>query len=182
MHLFVEDEFLIDSKDSRETEKVLTDWAGKHEGRVIYAYEWEGNTHFDDWVAFLGKVIQSDARINLLTKSEVELKQEMKDSVLSYCTTFKENLPPVIERLFGTNPQKESRMLADVFEGLDYLISSASLLHIDTNLEERHQAVVELAQEYESQNFVELADLLKYDWLPWVQEYEAKLQNLYVGM
>lgn len=182
MRLYIENEFLVDSNNDKEIEKGLNDWVGKHPGQVVWAYEWEEETHQDDWIAFLNKMVKSDGKVNLLTKPEVVLKQEMKDSVLNYCANVKEHLPPVIDGLFGMNPEKESARLADLFEGLNFLISSVSLLNVDMDLKERNQAVVELSSAFESKDFVELADLLKYDWLPWVREYEKKLQTLHVGL
>lgn len=182
MRLSIENGLLIDSKDPHEAERVLECWAEKHSGKVIYAYEWEQNTYYDDWVAFLSGMMDSDEEVNLLTKPEVRLKQEMRESVLSYCGSIKEHLPAVIENLFGTHPETEEKKLAAFFEGMDYLISSASLLNMDADLKDRHAAVVELSEAYESRDFVELADLLKYDWLPWVRQYEGNLQKIFVGM
>ncbi|HEX7064052.1 MAG TPA: hypothetical protein VF199_03205 [Bacillales bacterium] len=182
MRLFIDNKFLIDSKALEETEKALNDWAGKHSGQVVWAYEWNGETNQDDWITFLNNKIQSEEKINLLTKPEVVLKQEMKDSVLIYCANVKEHLPPVIDGLFGTMPEKETGKLADLFEGLNFLISSVSLLNVGMDLSERNQAVIELSNAFESKDFVELADLLKYDWLPWVREYEKEIQTLHVGI
>lgn len=182
MRLRIENEWLTDSRNLHEIEQVLSRWAGQHPDQAIYAYRWEGDLYYDDWVSFLNEMADSDAEITLVTKQEAELKEEMRESVLSYCENLKQHLPGVIENLFGIHPETEENKLAALFEGLNYLISSASLLNVDEAIEDRHESVVELAAAFESRDFVELADLLKYDWLPWVSEYEAALKKLHVRM
>ncbi|HET7657482.1 MAG TPA: hypothetical protein VFK37_04255, partial [Bacillales bacterium] len=149
---------------------------------VIYAYQWSGETYYDDYLSFLQQKVDSDDEIHLLSKPETEMKQELKESVLDYCAKLQKELPKVIENLFGIHPETEEGSMAELFEGLNNLITSASLFQLDSLLEDRHEAVVELSKAYESKDYVELTDLLKYDWLPWITQFEKQLKQLYVGM
>lgn len=182
MRLYINDNWIVDSIILQEIDEALTKWFKENNGQAVYAYKCDGDIYFDDYVAFLNQNVSSDEEVHLLVKHETELKKELKDSVLDYCHRVQNELPKVIDPLYGQHPEKEDNHIADLFEGLNYLISSASLLHLDSLLKGRHEAVIELSEAYKAKDYIELGDLLKYDWLPWVTKFEKELNQLHVGM
>lgn len=182
MRLYINKKLTADTTNVKELENALSAWVKENSNQVIYAYEWDEETYYDDYISFLREKVPSDDEINLLTKHEMEMKKELKESVLDYCARVQNELPKVIENLYGTHPEAEESNMADLFEGLNYLISSASLLNLDSLLEDRHEAVIELSEAYKVKDYVELTDLLKYDWLAWINQFEKDLNQLYVGM
>jgi hypothetical protein len=178
MQVYIEDQILIDSCNSAEIEQALKDWISQNEERVIVNYEWSGDVQEGDWLEFIQENTTKDTKIELITEKWSVVMRDMKTSVQEYCTQVLNNLPAIIEKLYGQQASEQEAELANLFEGLDYLISSTNLLNYPDLFQDRQNSVEELAEVYEQKDFIELADLLQYDWLPWIKEYHNALQKL----
>jgi hypothetical protein len=182
MLLYIDQEFIINSNNIEETEHELNKWIQDHHGQIIYGYEVRGDKAEDGWMEFLGENIDSNQKINLLTKSETEIKIELKESTIQYCLQITSNLPLVIEKLYGIQPESEENKMFYLFEGLSFLLSSFNHLNLKLDFVERKEAMKELKEKVIEKSYVEVADLLNYDWLPWIQVNHKKLLNLQVGI
>jgi hypothetical protein len=178
MRVFIDDQLLIDSYNSAEIEQALKGWISENEELVIVHYECDGEVQEGDWLEFIYESTTNDIKIKLITEKWSVVMRDMKESVQEYCTQVLNNLPVIIEKLYGQQASEQEAELANLFEGFDYLISSTNLLNFPDLIQERQNSVEELAEAYEQKDFIELADLLQYDWLPWIKEYHNTLQKL----
>lgn len=182
MDVLIDGQHFLKTNQLDELNIKLNQWIKKYPNRAVYGYEWEHQHYEEDWLTFLTSMISQDIKVNLLTKSKSEVKQDLKLSIESYCIQLKEFLPNVIEKLYGISPYEDGAQLVQLFEGIDFLISGVNILSLDIDLDDRNEAVKELLFAYEAKDYVEFADLLKYQWLPWINGYLSMVQNLYMEM
>jgi hypothetical protein len=182
MRVIIEDQLLIDSNNNKEIEQALTEWISLNDERVIVHYECGNEVQEGDWLEFIQANATIDTKIVLVTEKWTVVMRDMKESTQEYCNQVLKNLPSIVEKLYGQQASKQEAELANLFEGLDYLISSANLLSFPDLIQNRQNSVVELSEAYEQKDFIELADLLQYDWLPWIKEYNDTLQKLELEM
>lgn len=182
MKLYIDNQFIIDSIELSGIEQALNNWIISRPNQVIYGYEMGSFRAEDQWIEAIVEYVTSDETINLLIKSEVDMKIELKESTLQYCKQIDDNLPPVIEKLYGMQPESEENQLAYLFEGLSFLVSSFSHLNLNFEIDERIEGMKELKNLFDQKDYVELADLITYDWLPWIKENQSALVALHIGM
>ncbi|WP_440894781.1 hypothetical protein ACS127_09390 [Amphibacillus sp. Q70] len=179
MKVYIDQQFVIDSKDENiiadEIEKQLED-----KKRIISSqYIFNGESITGNWFQEIKLNADTDAQLKLVTEELIVVLKEMKETASEYIIQLETNLPNVIEKLYHTYDNKPlDEKLYNLIEGIEYLLNVAINLNLEKILESHDEMLKELMEVLEANDKADCADLLNYEWLPWLDQYKSELLAL----
>ncbi|MCZ0702112.1 hypothetical protein J2T56_001554 [Natronobacillus azotifigens] len=179
MKVYINQQLITDSKDIDSIIQNIEGWIVNQQLIITSNYVLNGNKVTGDWLDDIKINANTDARLELHTEDLLVVLKEMKDTTLDYVIQIEKNLPSVIDRLYTSEENMNlTDVLHDLIEGIEYLLNVAINLNFDKLLENHVDMLKELMETLELHDTTDCADLLKYEWLPWMERYKKELLSL----
>ncbi len=117
--------------------------------------------------------------------NEMELMKETIESANEYIQRVIDGIGGIVYNLQSGREEKALPLCSDLFEGLKWLIECANLtkpLQKDRGIiidsEEINTILEDITKAFENKDYVLLADLLEYEFMPIISGWKTQFENI----
>lgn len=153
------------------------------EDRLIYCVKIDGQPLFNEYEKYIVKNFGQIREINIETKSKQESISETKIAIQQFLEKFIPAGNLIADSFYSGMDQQNWQDFSDFIEGLNWLLSSFEFINvlnptqnISLMLSNFEQNVKELSGSLERQEYVLSGDLIKYEILPSLENYNYLTQ------
>lgn len=177
----------IDKAEERILERdinVINNWWNKaaselySAGRLIYCVEIDEQSIFDNYEQVIVNNYHNITGINIKSLSKKESIEETRISLNEYLNRFIPVTLDIADYFYSEVTEEQWAEFSKFLEGLSWIVQSIQFLNLLTSDHDRYNLnslklegpIEELEQALEAQDYVLVADIIRYDLIPQLEQ------------